>query len=188
MATFFSDLIAQFAHPVTAIAQILGFVCVIMSFLIFRNISRKASLTIKITSDFISGIHFFLLQQWTGGVLNFLNIFRGLCFYQRGQKKWAEGKWLPALFAVITIVGSILGWTGPESLLPMTGSCIIVLGFWNTDTRYLRRYNFVGVFLWMIYGIFSLSVSTILGNALAMISITITEVRILRQQKKNKAS
>jgi hypothetical protein len=183
MSAYFSDLVAQFTNPVTAIAQIFGFSCVILSYFIFRNISRKASLIIKVISDALWATHFFLLQQWTGGVLNCLNIFRGICFYQRGEKKWASGVWMPILFCTASVIGSVLGWTGPESLLPMAGSCLIIMGFWTTETGRLRRLNFFGLVFWMIYSVLILSVPAIVGNGLSMISIILTELRVNRQQR-----
>ena len=183
MSTYFSDLVAQFTNPVTAIAQIFGFSCVILSYLIFRNISRKSSLIIKMISDALWATHFFLLQQWTGGVLNCLNIFRGICFYQRGQKKWASGVWMPILFCTASVTGSVLGWTGPESLLAMAGSCLIIIGFWTTETGRLRKFNFAGLVFWMIYSIIILSVPAIIGNGLSLISIIITELRLMRQPR-----
>ena len=183
MKAYFSELAGQFTQPVTAIAQILGFIPLILGFFIFRNISRKTSIAIKAVSDFISAIHFLLLSQWTGCVINGINTFRGVCFAQRDRYTWASGSWMPILFCVMTVAGSALGWTGPESLLPMLGSCLAVIGYWCDEPGLLRKFNFAGIFLWTVYGVISFSVPTVVGNIISLTSIVITELRSVREKK-----
>lgn len=183
METYFAELAAQFTRPVTAIAQVLGFIPIILGFFIFRNISRRTSIAIKAGSDFISAIHFLLLGQWTGCVINGINTLRGICFAQRGKYTWASGIWMPILFCAATVAGTCLGWTGPESLLPMIGSCLAVIGYWCKEPKHLRKFNFAGIFLWTIYGVITFSVPTVVGNIISLTSIVITELRMMRQKK-----
>ena len=134
MTAYFQELAASFAHPVTAIAQILGFIPVFLGFFIFRNVSRRTSIAIKAVSDFLSAVHFLLLGASTGCAINFVNTARGICFAQKGKRAWASGVWMPILFCICTVIGSCLGWTGAIILLPMLGSCLAVIGYWcNAD-------------------------------------------------------
>ena len=175
MSNYFQELAASFSHPVTAVAQCLGFVPMFLGFFMFRNVSRRATLAIKATSDFLSAIHFFLLGASTGCVICALNVGRGLCFAQKGRKAWASGIWMPVIFCILTAVGSILSWSSILSLLPLLGSCLAVIGYWCNEPQKLRRFNFAGIFLWLIYGIVTLSLSTIIGNAISLFSIIRTE-------------
>lgn len=183
MESYFINLADQFTQPVTAIAQLLGFIPIILGYFIFRTNSRRTSITIKAVSDFVSVIHFFLLGQWTGCAINCVNIFRGICFSQRGRYSWASGIWMPVLFCAATAVGSLLSWTGLESLLPMLGTCLGVVGYWCQKPGHLRKFNFAGIFLWTIYGMITFSVPTVIGNVISLISIILTELRIKRQKK-----
>lgn len=178
MTAYFQELAAQFQHPVTAVAQILGFVPVVLGFFIFRNVSRRASITLKAVSDLLSAVHFFLLGELTGCAINCVNTARGICFAQKGKHRWASGIWMPVSFCAATVVSSILGWTGVFSLLPMAGSCLAVIGYWCTQPRNLRRFNFAGIFLWLIYGIVAFSLPTIVGNTISLISIVKTELAV----------
>ena len=76
-----------------------------------------------------------------------------------------------------------LSWTGLKSLLPLVGSCLAVVGYWCTDPRLLRKFNFAGVSLWAIYGILAFSVPTIVGNLISMTTIILTELRLRRQKE-----
>ena len=183
MIQYFEELAEQFTHPVTAIAQIMGFIPMFMSFFIFYFNKRIVSITLKAVSDFLSAIHFLLLGEATGFAICSVNTLRDVCFAQKGRYKWASGIWMPVIFGIFIVGSSILGWTGPESLIPMIGSCFIVMGYWCQDMSRMRKINFVGVSLWFLYGIATFSVSTIVGNALSIISITLTEIRVRKNKE-----
>lgn len=182
MSNYFQELAASFSHPVTAIAQCLGFIPVVLGFFVFRNISRRASIVIKAASDFLAAVHFLLLGAITGSAINFINTARDICFAQKGRQKWASGIWMPAIFCGLTAVGSILSWTGLISLLPLLGSCLAVVGYWCSDPKKLRAFNFVGIFLWLIYCIQTFSLPSIVGNSISLFSIVRTEWKL---RKKN---
>lgn len=186
MIEYFEELGAQFLYPVTAIAQILGFVPLILSWFIFRAKSRITSIILKSMSDGFSAVHFFLLNQWTGCVINCINTARGILFLQKGKRRWARGLYLPIGFCALTCFFSIISWTGPESLLPMIGSCLAVAGYWQINQKGLRRFNFAGIFLWLIYGFITLSVPTIIGNIISLVSIAVTEIREMLGKRSNK--
>lgn len=178
MIQYFQDLVQQFSQPITAIAQIIGFVQMILGFFVFRDISRKATITIKAFCDGLAAVHFALLGQWTGCAICSVNISRGICFSQKDRKAWATGIYMPILFCVLTIGVSLLSWSGTVSLLPMAGSCLAVIGYWCRDTRYLRLFNLVGISCWFVYSILVLSISTMISNLIYIISILITMFRI----------
>lgn len=186
MIGYFRELGAQFLNPVTAIAQILGFIPLILGWFIFRAKTRTASISLKALSDGISVVHFFLLSQWTGCVINCVNTVRGVVFSQKGKRAWANGIYLPIGFCVLTVFFSLLSWTGYESLLPMLGSCLAVVGYWQTTQKGLRRFNFAGIFLWLIYGIVILSVPTIIGNIISLSSIALTDIRETKKERRDK--
>lgn len=180
MSAWFAALADSFTHPVTAIAQLIGFVPMFMGFFIFRNVRRSTSIALKAVSDFLSAVHFLLLGAPTGCAINFVNTARGICFAQKGKYKWASGIWMPLLFCAATAFSSMLSWSGLISLLPLLGSCLAVVGYWCTEPRHLRRFNFAGIFLWTVYGILTLSVPTIVGNTISMASILKTELTVRR--------
>ena len=178
MISYFQDLAAQFTDPVKAIAQLLGLIPMVLGFFVFYFNDRKKTLRVKTVCDTLFSLHFFLLGQWTGGAVCVVNAFRGLAFAQRGKGKWNSNWFLPVLFCVLTVGGSLLGWTGIKSLLPMTGSVLAVIGYWCNDTKKLRRFNFAGISLWLIYAVITMSVSAIISNCVYLVSILRTEIAL----------
>lgn len=183
MIDYFRQVAEQFAHPVTAVAQLLGFVPLLLNWFIFRPHSRNTSIAIKAVSDGFSALHFLLLREWTGGAINCVNIGRGVCFSQRGKRPWASGAYLPVAFCIITILSSAFSWTGPESLLPMAGTCFGVIGYWCNEPSHLRRFVLCGVSLWLIYAVITVSVPTVVGNLISITSIILTELRTAQKPK-----
>ena len=188
MIQYFQELAQQFTHPVTAIAQCIGFVQVFLGFFVFRNVSRKTSIGIKSVCDGLAAVHFAMLGQWTGCVVCGINVGRGICFSQRGQRKWASGLYMPILFILLTIGGSLLGWTGWESLLPMAGSCLAVIGYWCKDTAKLRLFNLAGISLWLVYNVIVMSVSSVFSNVVYITSILLTILRLARENAKKEGA
>lgn len=176
MVSYFNNIAEQFTNPVTAIAQVLGFIPVILGFFVFYVTDRKKTLAVKAVCDGLFVVHFFMLGQWTGGMVSVVNALRGVAFSWKGRYRWSSNFFLPILFCLLTIGGSLLGWTGVKSLLPMFGSCIAVIGYWFSEPSMLRKFNFVGISLWLIYGILTLSVPTIINNTIYLISIARTEI------------
>lgn len=183
MIDYFRQVAEQFANPVTAVAQLLGFVPLLLNWFIFRPHSRNTSIAIKAVSDGFSALHFLLLREWTGCAINCVNIGRGVCFAQRGKRTWASGVYLPVLFCILTVASSALSWMGPESLLPMAGTCFGVIGYWCREPAHLRRFVLCGVSLWLIYAVITVSVPTVVGNLISITSIILTELRTVRKNK-----
>lgn len=184
MLEYVKELLPRFSDPIFLIAQIIGLIPLILGWFVFRAKSRKTTILLKATADGLSVIHFFMLSQWTGSVINVINTFRDVIFAQKGRFRWASGIYLPILFCCVTVGSSLFSWTGPESLLPMTGSCLAVIGYWQTNPKHLRRFNFAGIFLWFVYGILVFSLSAIIGNIIYMTSIITTEIRTAKEEKK----
>ena len=159
-----------------AVAQIIGFVPMVLGFFIFRNISRRASIALKAVSDGLWAVHMLLLDAMPGFAINCVNTVRGVCFAQKGHKAWASGIWMPIIFCCATAVSTAISWQGFLSLLPLCGSCLAVMGYWCSRPQDLRRVNFVGIALWTVYGIITMSVPTVVGNSISLISIIKTEL------------
>ena len=184
MTAYFRQLASDFQNPMTATAQILGFVMMLVGFFVFYFKDRRKIIVTKACCDFGFAVHYFLLLQWTGAAVCAVNIFRGVLFSQRGRYRWADSVALPAIFLALTIGSSLLTWTGSESLLPMVGSCLALLGYWCTNTTYLRRLNLAGISLWAVYSVITMSIPSVINNLIYLASIIRTEIIEYKRKKK----
>ncbi len=176
------DLIAQFSTTQTAIAQIIGFVPMVLSYFVFYFNNRKAIITTKAISDLLWMIHFLMLGAYSGALTNAVCAVRGVVFSQRGKKKWTSSIAVPIIFCIFTLSVTLVSWAGPKSLLPVVGSCLGILGFWCDDPKNIRKFNLPALVLWLIYGILTLSLSTIVCNVVSIVSIIITEIKVRKEK------
>ena len=186
MIAYFQDLANQFTNPVTAFAQIMGFIPMFLGFFVFYFNDRKKTLITKAICDIMFVIHFCLLSQWTGAAVCIVNVLRGFLFAQRGKSEIFSKLWVPILVCSLTVGSSVLTWAGPLSLLPMFGSVVAAIGYWCNDTAHLRKFNFVGIALWLVYSTITMSVPSMINNAVYLSSIIRTEIALLVKRRKSK--
>lgn len=176
---------SAFATPRNVIAQIIGILPLSLSFFIFTQKTRSKVLVLKSISTFLAVVHFIVLGKTTGALINSVLTVRGIVFSQRGKKGFS-GIHIPIIFIAFTILSAIPDFRGIENLLPMTGSCISIIGFWQNDLHRLRWFNLVGVSLWLVYGVCSFSVPSILTNTITIFSIIYALIKEHKDQKTKK--
>ena len=164
------------------IAQIIGFIPLILSCITFSQKDRKKIIMLKGCSDFLWAIHFFMLGEFSGGAINTVNTFRNIVFSQKG-KKWANHIMIPIAFIIFTLVCSLVNFQGVKDILPVIGSCLAIIGFWQTNISYLRIFNLCGIVLWLIYDILKVSISAIVSCIMSIISILVGMLRMYRNKK-----
>ena len=159
-----------FSDVRSGIAQLIGLVPLVLSFFVFRQGDRKNIIYLKTCSDFLWAIHFFVLGELSGGMVNLVNTVRNVIFARR-SKGMADRKYIPVLFCAFTMVCALPGLKGVYGLFAMVGSCFAIFGFWQTSVKKLRVCNLIGVTLWLVYGVWTVSVPTIISNVLSIVSI-----------------
>lgn len=171
-----------FDGPRDIIAQLIGLVPLALSIFIFAQKSRKRIIFLKGCSDFLWAVHFFILGEFSGGAINAVNTVRSIVFAQR-EKKWAQHILIPVAFCIFTVLCAVPGFQGFYSLLPITGSVLAIIGFWQNNVKLLRIFNLFGVTLWLIYGLWIVSVPTIASNIFSICSILTGLFREKRAEK-----
>lgn len=172
MSGFCNWFLMGFSDTRSAIAQVIGFVPLILAMFTYVQTNREKIIFVKVCSDLLWVAHFFALGEWTGGMINAVNAVRGVVFSQR-HKTWAQSSVIPVLFCTFTVVCALPGFEGVKSLLAMIGSCLGVIGFWQLDVRRLRLFTLVGVTLWVAYGIWTVSIPAIISNSMSICSIVL---------------
>lgn len=167
------------------IAQIIGFIPLILSYVSYCFNDRKKMLITKGTIDLLGVVHHVLLgpEGYSGAGVNLINTVRSIVYMNKDKIKHGQ-IFIPIVFVTITMASSFFTWVGPISLLPTLGSSLAVIGYWCTKPENIRKFNLPGVTLWLIYSIAIFSISGIIGNCLAVFSIIRTEIKCRKEQKK----
>lgn len=177
----------DFSNKMYIIAQLVGIIPLVLSYFTFILKKRKSILMAKLCSDLLWSVHFFLLLQFTGGIINAVNTVRDAVLYHR-EKRWASHWLVLFFFALLSVGASLIKWQGWYSAIPLIGSLIALVGFWCKDPQTIKRLNFPAVLLWLIYGLIVGSISTIICNILSLISLTISEINFQKKSKSQRAS
>ena len=160
------------------IAQVIGFVAVAENVLIYLSNRRERILLWKAVSDALWLVNYLLMGGFTGAMLNAVALVREGAFSLRGKAKWADGKWIPALFLALTWLSPAFEWINGGAftwlpLLPAFGSMIFVLGFYVKNTVFTKASSLVGNALWLTYAILIGNTAGLVGNVLMLASALI---------------
>ncbi|HSW78916.1 MAG TPA: YgjV family protein [Candidatus Babeliales bacterium] len=150
--------------------QLIGFVGVVLSFLVFQSNKRHKMLLLQTVSALVWSLHFFLLGAVTGSAMNFITAGRNYTYYKAGRNR---NILIPLSFAACMVVAVLLTWQGPRSLLPMAGSLIGTLAFWQVKTHHIRLIVIVSPSLWLIYNVISGSYAGVVADTLVIFSIAL---------------
>ena len=172
------------------VGEIIGFIAIGESFLIYFSQTRQRMLLFKLLSDTLWLLNFLCIGGYTGALLNTVGICRELVFYNRDRSKICGNRiWLP-IFLIATLISPIVsmisGAEGLYALLPAFGSAFAVIGFYQKNPRLTRRIGFFAQLLWLIYAIFVQNYSSIVCNAILIASTIAGELRAFYIERKKK--
>ena len=164
-------LVAEFSNPLNAVAQIVGIIPLTLAFFTFLSNDRRRVIGIKITTDLLWTLHYFLLGEVVGGAVNGINTVRNMVFSQKGHRRWASRTYILVIFCILIALTSLLRWQEWYSFLPMLGSILAAVGFWCSDAQNIRKFNLPAISLWLVYSLITGSISGTLCNVLSIASI-----------------
>lgn len=170
------------------IGEIVGVIAIIESFFIYLSNRRKSIILMKGVSDVLWCINGFMVGAFTGAVLNIVMIFREFVFYNRVDKKWAQHKFWMYFFCAMCFASPIIELinTGHFNLFPFfpaVGSVFAVFGFYDTNPKRIRVFNFIASVPWFIYSSCMGNITGASSNIIAMASVILGTVLAKRKDK-----
>lgn len=125
-------------NTIEIIAQILGFITIILGFAAYQVKTDKQLLVVNLLDCGVFAAHYFLLGAIPGAVLNTVGVLRSLVYYHK-DKSFYKPRLFPLLFALLMLVlgiwSSVLSGDGIYSVLVIAGLVIntLCLSFQNTQ-------------------------------------------------------
>ena len=159
------------------IAQVIGFVAMTIFVFSFQQKTRKGILMLQLVSEIFWVLHYGLIGAYTGMALNILGVVRCYVYASRETKKWADKKYIPALFFAASIVTGILSWESAASLLPMAAVCMTSFVLWSKKADVVRALSYPGCVCWLIFNFISGSYAGVLTELFNLGSITVGILR-----------
>lgn len=112
---------------------------------------RKKSLYVQSLNCFFESIYDFIVNAYTGAVLNIINLIRTLFFVNKDKFNKIFYICLLFIFEIIIIINCIFTYQGYISLLPTIGSMIRAYCLWQTNMKLVR---FSGLTTGILYGLY----------------------------------
>lgn len=167
--------------PWEIIAQVCGVVAMIVAIGSFQGKSSGRILAWQVTANCLWCVHFFLLNSYTGAILNVLSGVRNATYYYLGKKKSDKTLHASIFFCAITFVVSLLTYQNWLSILPMIGTAVQSFSFAAKRANRVRLFTLLGSPFWLVYDVLSGSYSGVIAEGIASVSMIVGLIRFRHQ-------
>ena len=164
------------------IAQVIGLIAVGFSILCYQMESKKKLLIVQMLSSLCFCLHYFLLNAWSGAVLNAVAILRNLVYYNKDKKFFNSNAW-PIILCVVMAGLSLLTWEDWYSLIALTGLIINTLCMSLPNPQDVRKSILVTSPMVLVYNIFVFSIGGVINETLSIISALVGIVRYGKEKE-----
>ena len=165
------------------IAQIIGFCAMATAITSFQLRKRKSILIFQLICTVLWTLHFFVLGNMTGCVINGIQTFRCVIFYFKDTQKWAQNKIWLVLFFVASIVAGVLTWENMWSLFPIVGMMFSTVSLWMQNPKHIRLLTLPVAGVWFVYDTVCKSYAGMCNEVLASISVITALLRLDYRKK-----
>jgi len=164
-------------EPRFLIGQIVGLVAMTVMCLSYQCKKSTKVFLMQLIACFLFCAHFFLLEAYTGLILNGIEIVRAYLLLQE-DKKWANSKFTIAAVVLLMAVGGIFAWDNWTSIFPIIAMVVGTPLLWTRKPKVIR---YTGLCLispsWLIYNLTVFSIAGIITETLNISSILISFLR-----------
>ncbi len=165
------------------ISQLLVIIATVIISVTYITKSRKKLLECFIAYNTFYGIHYLLLNAYTGFFMNLVSIGRNVFFYYNNKKGKENGlTFLIILFAIIIGFG-IYSYQDFYSLISMSASLLSAYSVWQKD---VKKYRYIAVIVSIEFIIYGIHICSPFAVITEIILLLVELVGIFINRKKEK--
>jgi len=158
------------------VTQAIGFVASALQIGSFQCKSSRNLILVQLGANVTFFIHMLMLGAYSGCVGLLVSCLRNMVMGSR--KPWAYWKGWPWLLTAASIVGALLTWQNVFSILPCIAVVSLNLSCWTRNGKTIRIANLCAASpAWLIYDIYSGSLSGIVTELISLGSVVISVLR-----------
>lgn len=151
-----------------ALAQVAGFVGILLLVAIFQVNDRKTMLRLQVASCIVWTLYYFLLGAYTGAGLILLGAVRTFLFAQYRQHEWV----LPMMIAALGIA-TLITWENWTSMFAFCGMMMATIALWQKDPRMIRMLSLTVTPFWLTYNFLGGSYFGMAGDLITFASVLV---------------
>lgn len=167
------------------IGQIIGYVAMFVSIMIYFQRKRKNVLMLKLTTDVLWATHHLMIASIPAAATTTFAIFREIVFYNY-DKKWAKSTWWKVFFSTGFVIAALLTWKDYFSIVPAIASVLSTIAFGSKKLSVTKIFAFLSSVGMLIYGIHYGSSATVVNECITEASIIISAFVSIVLLKRNK--
>lgn len=152
--------------------RITGIIGLVLGVLAFQSNKHKGIVMAKLGSEAAFTIQYFLLDAYTGSIMNLVGVVRNFIFYRLVEKNKST-KVAMWIFCGVYVLSAIITWEGPQSLLPLVGKLCSTVAYSIKNTRYIRIINIPTLTMWIIYNCTCGAWEALAADSISLISVLI---------------
>lgn len=159
------------------IIQMIGGFGILASIISFQCKKHNSILFFRTLNEFIFAIQYFLLDAYTGMIMNLIGCVRNIIFTKQiTQNK--KTTITTIIFGVMFFIFGLSFWQGPKSILIIIAKILSTLAYGNKNTSIVRGIIFVTSTSWLIYNYCVFSVAGVICEAFTLVSLIIGVIRL----------
>lgn len=164
--------------------QIMGFVALGVSALIYIQKKRKNMIAMKLITDFIWMVHHFCIASYTAMGTTVIAAARELYFMNdsRHEKRHTSGRIYVVIFSALFFISGMLTWRDGYSILPPIASTIATAAFNCMNVKKIRLLSLIVSLCMVFYSVHYMSYAGIVNEIIAQ--TTIVAALFLDREKK----
>jgi len=180
--------LSLFASPLMCVAQAVGFCAMATAIISYAQKSRHNIMKWQIVLCVLWTLHFILLKNPTGAVINGVQIAKSSVFYLKDSRKWAQWQGWLWVFLILTAVLGLITCENPLGILPVAGTCIASVGQWTKKPLTIRLLTLPGSVSWLIYDSVNKSFAGACNEVFVITTIIIAIITIdMKGKRKNES-
>ena len=164
------------------IAEIIGAVAVLTSFVMFQQTNRKRLIFCKFIMDLLWIAHFIILGGYTIVCTTSISVFREIVFINKDKPFFKSKIWL-LIFVSLYISALFFTWEGIFSVFPVMSSVAATVSFWIDSVKKTKTISLFVSISQIIYSIARNSYSAITNELVTISSIIISFIRTILSKR-----
>lgn len=177
-----AEFISQHSY---LLSQIFGFAAMATAISMYQFKRHRTVMLLMVLCSSLWCVHYAFLGLLSPILMNLVNVVRNfVCSFR--EKKWCQSIAIPVFFIALTVVLTVISWTGPECLLTMFASAFATVSCWMTDPKKLRYFTYPVCIGWFTYNFINHSIAATCNEAFTFVSVTVALIRFRMQEKKEK--
>ena len=173
------------------LATVLGFCAVTLFVLSYQLKSRRAIILTNAASRALYVAQYLLLGAFEGAILDVAAIPVSLLCNSR-DRGFVKKHFLPVfLLSNAALVGlGALTYQNFFSLFAIGGVLFETLALWAKKEKHIRLASLAGAPFWLVFNLHAAAYGSVVGNVIALVSITVAILRydVLKKEKKESLS